>query len=372
MPDNAAVWIEGRGAPLVVAPAPYTEPGPGQIVVRTRAVAVNPVDRYTQKLGTLLYRWKSYPFVPGFDLAGEVAVLGPGVSRFRVGDRVAALAIGMEKSRNSSAEAAFQHYSVAMAQLTAPIPDEMSFAEAAVLPLGLSTAAVGLFEPTQLGLDRPFPSPSPKGRTVLVWSGSSSVGSNAIQLAVLAGYRVVTTASPRNADHVRRLGASDVFDHHAVDVTDRIVRSLTGHEVAGALAIGPGSAAACIEVMGACRGNRKVAIATFPLDIESLPDRSGRAATMLRMLPRMIRAGGALWIAAKRQRVRTSTIWGTALSETDLGTAIFEGFLPEALRSGRFVPSPAPLVVGQGLDAIQAAFDRQKAGVSAAKVVVEL
>lgn len=61
------------------------------------------------------------------------------------------------------------------------------------------------------------------GQTVVVWGGSTSVGSNAVQLAVAAGYEVVTTASPRNFDHVRALGASAVFDYNSSTVVQDII-----------------------------------------------------------------------------------------------------------------------------------------------------
>ena len=223
-----------------------------------------------------------------------------------------------------------------------------------------------------LGLDLPGSTTADKGQTVLVWGGSTSVGCNAIQLAKAAGYRVVTTASPHNFDYLKSLGADEVYDYNRSDAAADIARALKGDRMAGALAIGAGSALACIAVLGACSGNRKVAIATFPVDIDSIPDRPNAWTMMTRMVPKMIVGAGGIWVAAKRNGVRMSSIWGSALMDTDLGPAIYERFLPDALRTGRFVAAPPPLVVGHGLDAIQPAFERQKKGVSAAKIVVTL
>ncbi len=89
--------------------------------------------------------------------------------------------------------------------MAAPIPHTMSYEAAAVLPLALST---GLFQTDQLALQYPSATPKPTGQTVLVWGGSTSVGSNAIQLAVAAGYEVITTSSPRNFDYVTKLGGN--------------------------------------------------------------------------------------------------------------------------------------------------------------------
>ena len=114
--------------------------------------------------------------------------------------------------------------------MTAAIPDRLTFAEAVVLPLSLSTAMTGLFEQLQLKL--PSTQKSTLHGTVLIWGGSSSMGSTAIQLAVAAGYKVITTASPHNFAYVKSLGASEVFDHSTVD-TKEIVRALSEQTFAG-------------------------------------------------------------------------------------------------------------------------------------------
>lgn len=370
--SNSAAWLNAPFAPLEVADAPTVPPEAGQIRVRNRAVAINPIDRYKQKMGSPLYGWLEYPMILGFDLAGEVEAVGAGVTRFKIGDRVLGHATGMEKVRNKASESAFQLYANVMAHMASPIPDAMTFEAAAALPLALSTAACGLFADDQLGLERPGPTAADKGQTVLVWGGSTSVGCNAIQLAKAAGYRVVATASPHNFDYLKSLGADEVYDYNRSDAAALIARALNGDRIAGALAIGAGSARACIAVLGACSGNRKVAVATFPVDIDSIPDRPNAWTMMTRMVPKMIVGAGGIWIAAKRNGVRLSSIWGSALMDTDLGPAIYEQFLPDALQTGRFVAAPPPLVVGHGLDAIQPAFERQKKGVSAAKIVVTL
>lgn len=78
--------------------------------------------------------------------------------------------------------------------------------------MGVSVATKALFHRDFLALDLPSASSSPKGETVLIWGGSTSVGSNVIQLAVAAGYEVITTASPGRFEYLRGLGASQVFD----------------------------------------------------------------------------------------------------------------------------------------------------------------
>lgn len=346
-------------------------PGPGQIVVRNRAVAINPVDRYKAQMGKLMFGWIKYPAVFGYDLAGEVATIGASVTRFKVGDRVVGTALGMDKSHDAS-EGAFQLFTVVQAHMAAPIPDAMSFEVACVIPLGICTAASGLFGADQLALNPPSANPKDQGKTVLIWGGSTSVGSNAIQLAKAAGFRVVTTASPANFALVTGLGAAEVFDHRSATVVVGVVQALKSHTLAGALARGEGSAAACAKVLGQSSGAKKVALATFPLDIDGLPERPGFGAALTQVVPKMVAAGAGLWLGFRRAGVKFSVIFGTKLADTDLSRVIFEEFLPQVLQTGNFVAAPRPLVVGHGLEFIQPAFDRHRQGVSARKVVVTL
>jgi NADPH:quinone reductase-like Zn-dependent oxidoreductase len=159
MPENNALWINAKRGRFTVGSAPYTAPRADEIVVRARAVAVNPFDRALQNLGDLFTPWVAYPFVVGTDVAGEVVEVGAGVTRLRVGDRVVGFAAGSDKSRNRAAEGAFQTYVVLLAHMASPIPEDMTFADAAVLPLGLSTAACGLFQKDFLAMNAPSATP---------------------------------------------------------------------------------------------------------------------------------------------------------------------------------------------------------------------
>lgn len=256
--------------------------------------------------------------------------------------------------------------------MAAPIPDAMPFEDAAVLPLGLSTAACGLFQHDFLAMNAPSAAPAQTSKTLLVWGGSTSVGSNAIQLAVSAGYDVVTTASPRNFAYVKRLGAREAFDYRSKTVITDIVGALRGREVAGALAIGAGSAAACIDIVGAAKGHRFVALATPPTSFDDVPAGRGRLRRLVPAIARMVTGNIALTLKARRLGVRTKFIWGSALIANEVGPMIFERFLPAALAEARFVAAPSPTVMGIGLAQIPAALERQRQGVSATKLVVTL
>ncbi|KAG6354856.1 hypothetical protein INS49_003937 [Diaporthe citri] len=155
-PSNTAAWLTKPKTPLSVSSAPYTPPGPDQIVVRSRAIAVNYCDWAKQDLGSMLFPWVKLPFVMGEDVAGEVVEVGAGAdASFKVGDRVLSHAVGLDKISSGASEGAFQEYVVLRAGLVARIPDSVAFERACVLPVCLSTAATGLFCDKHLGLDLP-------------------------------------------------------------------------------------------------------------------------------------------------------------------------------------------------------------------------
>ncbi|GGF14131.1 zinc-binding alcohol dehydrogenase family protein [Hymenobacter cavernae] len=340
-------------------------------MVKNHAVAINPLYWMKQVGGNFMYGWLKYPFVLGSDLAGEVVGVGASVSRFKVGDRVIGQAVGMDKKRNRSAEGAFQEYTVLLAHMAAPIPDSLAYERAAVLPLGLSTAACGLFEKDQLALNHPSANPKPTGKTLLIWGGSTSVGSSAIQLAVAAGYEVITTCLPRNFDYVKKLGASQAFDYNSPTVVSDISKAFQGKTSAGALAIGQGSTEACLDILPACQGNKFVSIASFPIDFQQFTQ-GLPILQFLRQVPKIVGFIVSMLFKARTRRIGTNFIFGTTLMNNEVSQLIYADFLPRALAEGQFVATPAPHVIGKHLGFLQAALDAQRQGVSAQKVVVSL
>lgn len=366
--NRAAYLVGKKSPPLVVKSAPYTSPGPNEVVVKNHAVAVNPIDNILPVQADLAYPWLKYPAILGEDVAGEVVEVGKGVTRFKVGDRVVSNAIGLKQSYNSPAHGGFQLYSVLLTSMTSHIPDSLSYEKACVLPLGLSTAACALFQKDQLGLQHPsVPPAKPTGKTLLVWGGSTSVGSNAIQLAVAAGYEVIATASPRNFDYARRLGAKHVFDYHSATVVQDIKKAFQGQAIAGAISMGHGAADACLDVLAACTGDKNLAMATYPLPATP-PKRFVMLQTAYAYLTGII----TLWIKAKRHGIQHRFIFGDTLVDNEVGPMIYEEYLPRALAAGELVAAPEPEVVGHGLEEVQRACDELKKGVSAKKMVVTL
>jgi len=372
-PANAAAWFVSPRAGLKVGPAPYTPPGEGEIVVHNRAVAINPVDWAIATLpfiGPRVVPWLVPPAVLGEDLAGEVAEVGPGVTRFKVGDRVVAFAAGGNQNRNRASEGAFQTYVVVLAHMASPIPDSLSYDQASVLPLGLSTASCGLFQKDFLALAHPSADARPTGKTLLIWGGATSVGCNAIQLAANAGYEVFTTASAHNADYLKSLGASQVFDYHRKGVVKEIIEALKGKTLAGAFAIATGSTSLCLDVVHAAQGDKFVAVAAGPISLTDVG--AGGMLQVLPMLPKMLFSGLSDTLKARTRGIGTKFIWGGSLVDNEVGPAVFVDFLPRALAEGRFVAAPPAVVVGDGLEAIETGFVAQRRGVSAKKVVVSL
>jgi NADPH:quinone reductase-like Zn-dependent oxidoreductase len=347
-PENMALWLRKRGARFEVGPAPYTGPAADEVVVRARAVAVNPIDGIPGFGYRVILPWLTFPAVIGCDVAGEVVEVGSGVTRLRPGDRVVGHAAGGERNRNRAAEGAFQLYVVLMQHMVTPLPDGLSFEQAAVLPLAMSTAASGMFQQDQLALPLPTNDSRDRDETVLVWGGSTSVGSNAIQLARGAGYRVVATASPRNFDYLRSLGAAAAVDYHSRSATDEVVDAIGNSPLAGTLAIGNGSLARTLPIASKVPGSQRIAAAQ----------------------PAVLTRVQSLW--QRRNGVHVSSIWGDSLINNEVGPGIYVDFLPAALAKGAYRAAPDAVVVGTGLDKIPAALEQLRKGVSAQKLVVAL
>ncbi|KAL2843004.1 chaperonin 10-like protein [Aspergillus pseudodeflectus] len=379
-PKNQAAWIPAKNVrPFQVGDAPYTPPGPGQLVVRNKALAINPFDWVLQFIGPVLAGYIKYPFVLGTDVAGEVVEVGPDVTRFHVGDRVFGSATAIAKTVNSPAEGGFQLYTVMREHMLAPTPSHCTDEQVCVLGLGLGTAAYGLFHPDYLGLEMPrIPAPtdvrgeSGKLRTVVITGGASSVGSNAVQLAASAGYQVISTSSPKNFDYVKDLGARYVFDYNSATLAEDILRALEDDELVGAYAIGDGAVEACTAVMqrhDTHLTRKRIALAGGTNQSNRLTTFAGRAMFLAGMI------GGMLTSTVRRLRtgVEVKFILVDGLVDPDSVVArVYKDFLPQALEQRQFVPAPPPQVVGKGLDKIQDALDLQRKGVSGRKIVVTL
>lgn len=182
---------------LQVGDLPDPKVGPGTVLIEVKAAGVNPVDWKVMAGGLELMMDMRFPAIPGWDVAGVVVETGPDVPEFSPGDEVMAYA------RKETVHAGtFAQYVAVDADAMAAKPSELSWEEAGALPLAGLTALRSL---RQAGIY-----PDGVGKTVLVHAAAGGVGSMAVQLAKAAGARVIGTASPKNFDYLRTLGAEPV------------------------------------------------------------------------------------------------------------------------------------------------------------------
>ncbi|RHZ67172.1 zinc-binding alcohol dehydrogenase family protein [Aspergillus thermomutatus] len=205
--SQAAVITRSLGHAEFVTNQPIPALRDDDILIRTAAVALNPID------WMLLESTPSPNAVMGHDYAGTVIAVGESVREmFKVGDRVCGLVKGADNIRAESGT--FAEYIVAKAAIQIKIPDGVTCEDAATVGVGATTAGQCLFGPSCLKLQWPENLSQDKSReSILVYGGSTASGSWIIQFAKLAGYTVLTTCSPKNFDLVRQYGADVVFDY---------------------------------------------------------------------------------------------------------------------------------------------------------------
>ena len=225
--SNQAAWLDAKGQKLRIGDAEVPELGADDVLVENLAVAINPVDYMMQDSGYFVQNW---PAVLGCDLAGEVVSVGSGVTTVTKGQRVLAHPLGLATGK--PANSSFQKYTVVQELAVCPIPENMTYEDAAVIPLGLSTALGGLYVDQKQPLPLPKKNPERTGKKVLIWGGSSSVGSAAIQLAVASGFDVVATSSEKNFEHCKKLGAKEVFDYGSKSIAEDLMAALPKEKLA--------------------------------------------------------------------------------------------------------------------------------------------
>ena len=206
----AAVPVTAPGGPEVLrlVEQPVPKPGRGQVLIKVAAAGINRADcvqregRYPMPAGA--------PNIPGLEVSGTVAALGPGVTGPRLGSQVCALIVG----------GGYAGYAVAEAAHCLPVPKGVSLVDAAGLPEVYFTVWANLIE--RGGLKR--------GEVALIHGGGSGIGTAAIQLARALGARVFTTAgSPQKCQACRKLGAHRAIDYLAEDFVAVVKRETEGH-----------------------------------------------------------------------------------------------------------------------------------------------
>ncbi|MFN0071938.1 MAG: zinc-binding alcohol dehydrogenase family protein, partial [Chloroflexota bacterium] len=204
-----AIQVTKYGGPevLELSQVPTPEPGPGQVRIKVVATSVNFADIQGRKAP--YHTSAPPPFIPGLEAAGTIDAVGPGVSGFEVGQRVAALADG----------GSYAEYAIARTIGVFPIADSIRWEFAAVFP-SVGTTAFNLL--TLAARIQP-------GETVLIHAAAGGVGSTAVQLArVLGAGRIIgTVGSTEKAELIATLGADEAINYRTESVPERVMQ-ITG------------------------------------------------------------------------------------------------------------------------------------------------
>jgi len=205
-----AIRVKQFGGPevLKLEEVPDLKPGAGQVVIKVRAVGVNPVDTYMRS--GVYPRKPALPYTPGTDAAGAVESVGSGVTGLRPSDRVYTA---------TTLSGAYAEQALCDPALVFPLPAHVSFAQGAAIHVPYATAFRALFHRAQ----------AQGGETALIHGASGGVGVAAVQLARAAGLHVVGTAgSDRGKQLVTSEGAHQVLDHSAANHFEQALAATGG------------------------------------------------------------------------------------------------------------------------------------------------
>jgi NADPH:quinone reductase-like Zn-dependent oxidoreductase len=244
-------------------------------------------------------------------------------------------------------------YTVVPANKAAILPDSISFKDGVVVPfalegavcaLSLKVAGVAMPGIPTPALNLPYPSLSAStpsvGKALVVYGGSSSIGSMVTQVATAAGIHVVSIVGAKNFDFSKRCGAAEMFDYKDSEVVDKVVTAVrkSGHEFVGIF-------------------DAIATQASYPHDTAILAQLGGGHLACTHPPP---------------ADLPDNVTAGMIFAVNDIATPVWRDFVTKALESGKLQCLPPTTVVGKGLEYVQEALDRSKAGVSATKLVVEL
>jgi len=197
-----AIVVEQYGGPEVLKLKDTARPQPkdDEVLIRVMAAGVNPVDAYIRagKFGE-----GKLPYIPGMDVAGVVEATGANAKKFKAGDAVYAYLSFQEQG-------GYAEFCVAKENEVALKPKNVSYEQAAAVPLAATTAWQALIDTAQL---KP-------GQTVLIHGGSGGVGHFAVQIAKARGAKVIATASTANQDLLKQLGVDQAIDYEKTKFED--------------------------------------------------------------------------------------------------------------------------------------------------------
>ncbi|MGE8191179.1 zinc-dependent alcohol dehydrogenase family protein [Pseudomonas sp. NPDC086278] len=209
--EMRALMVDSANGPLRLAILQRPVPAPGQVLVRISASGLNPLDGKIRS-GQAAHARQPLPAVLGIDLAGTIETLGEGVTGWKAGDEVYAMATGVGGAQGSLAE-----YAVVDARFLARKPVNLSMREAAGLPLVLITAWEGLVDRARVRA----------GQKVLIHGGAGGVGHVAVQIAKAFGAEVFATGSSGQRSLIEGFGATFI-DYRTSSVEEYVAEHTAG------------------------------------------------------------------------------------------------------------------------------------------------
>lgn len=330
---------------MEVTSRPTPTPGPNEILVEVKSIALNPVDYYQRDMGFLI---SSYPAVLGSDVAGTVIATGSSVDAklFKEGTRVASFASSFYKGGDPN-YGALQARVIVAASATVPLPEKISFNEGSLLPMAVATAWAGWWSSDLAARGTKNTAADKQG--LLVWGGASSVGSGAIQLAKSMGFVVYTTASEKHHAYLKTIGASRAFDYKEEGVVAEIIKAANEDGLAIATGYNAviGGLEPSMEVLKELKGAKTAKLASAPSLSEDYLKVEGVAVKFVSPP------------ADEKERDEHFTF-------------VFNVWLTEKLNNGEYVPSPKVKVMEGGLQGANKALDELAKGVSGEKLVLEV
>jgi NADPH:quinone reductase-like Zn-dependent oxidoreductase len=384
MPTHLAAVSPAKGQPFELQSRPTPKPGPGELLIAVKSVALNPADNFMRNHGLFI---PTYPTVIGFDFSGLVLEIGDNVPTdkadgifFQPGvTRVAAYAACFWRSCNPD-YGPFQERCLVPWQHAVPLPDkEMSWNHAATLPVAVQVplsawdalgiprteTAAGLSSNIHASMNIDSDegaqgSEKKKEEALLIWGASSSVGTMGVQTGRLlkedqnsSFAAVYATAGSANLEYVRSLGADRVFDYKDPQVVDAIVSAAKEDGlVIRHCFLAIGQLASCQAVLKAFLG------------VEEGRDKRAKVASAPLVPPDADSVDGVEVIF-----IQPSAEEGKRLEQFQYWMGMY---LRENLAKGVLKPSPEPTVVGKGLGAINIGLDMLLQGVSCTKLVIQV
>lgn len=353
---NRAAVLLTPGSALTVQSRCIPTPGPGQLLLRTCYVAINPADWMMQQSKTQ----QQLPCILGSDVAGTVEAIGShqhSSHHFQVGNRVVAFT-GGQWSGNMD-EGAFQEYVLVSASSTARIPPSLPLLEAAALPMASATAASALW--ATLGISRPSLDRDTtrtldyKDRGILIYGASAAVGISAVQMAARMGFQVFAVASSKHKEYLCSLGVQHFVSRQGSGMGEKV-----------AVAVSKAALKEPLRLALDAVSSKESLIATLQCLASCSKVQQGARAKLATTLdwPQDLEKPGNVDVE------RTSASHFHV--KEDNSQWLFHQYLEKSLEHGTIIPGPPVRLIEGGLEGASEALSVCKGGLSCEKLVLRL